>query len=307
MCFKNKMEGYVMSNRKSKIVKQRTKQRGEKERKARIKELQELREKAIQLEKKINEQKKENFKQFNLRNIKFFRHTCNFLAPFVISTGLVTGIFKLFGGGLPFHIDEIKKYKAYSLDYQTNGYVTMEEYYKLNRWFDASLPSNELIIYTPWEYRDNQYIRYKRSYNIGKIDTLDLFNAVLDEDYNYIAENLKEYDEETQFTNNIEDNEGQYYFFEASLHMLDQEDTFRHPETDLQNIIATSITLVLGLTIGGAIAHYRNFNYSDSLKNTNQDYLNRIRAIKPMQEELATTNEKILSLSRKKEGPTNEQ
>lgn len=292
-----------MSNRKTRKQKQQSEQR---RRKSQIKELQDLREKAIQLEKQIAEQKIENFKQLNIRNLRVFGNTCNFIAPFVISAGLTVGAFRLFGGGLPFHSDEIVKYKAYNLDYKTNGYVTMDESYRTNRWFDDSLPSNELTIYTPWEFKDNQYMRYKREYDISKLNTLDLFDAVLEEDYAYITNNIKEYKEEIQVANSIEETEGQDYFFEASLHMLDKEDVLKYNETNLKNTIITIIELVLGLGIGGAIAYFRNFEYLWELKDANIDYHYRIKAIKPMQEELVATNEKILSLSRKKGGTTDD-
>ena len=292
-----------MSNRKTRKQKQQSEQR---RRKSQIKELQDLREKTIQLEKQIAEQKIENFKQLNIRNLRVFGNTCNFIAPFVISAGLTVGAFRLFGGGLPFHSDEIVKYKAYNLDYKTNGYVTMDESYRTNRWFDDSLPSNELTIYTPWEFKDNQYMRYKREYDISKLNTLDLFDAVLEEDYAYITNNIKEYKEEIQVANSIEETEGQDYFFEASLHMLDKEDVLKYNETNLKNTIITIIELVLGLGIGGAIAYFRDFEYLWELKDANIDYHYRIKAIKPMQEELVATNEKILSLSRKKGGTTDD-
>lgn len=295
-----------MSNRKTKKQKIQAEQRRAKDRKSQIKGLQELREKAIQLEKRISEQKIENFKQLNIRNLRVFGNTCNFIAPFVISAGLTVGAFRLFGGGLPFHSDEIVKYKAYNLDYKTNGYVTMDESYRTNRWFDDSLPSNELTIYTPWEFKDNQYMRYKREYDISKLNTLDLFDAVLEEDYAYITNNIKEYKEEIQVANSIEETEGQDYFFEASLHMLDKEDVLKYNETNLKNTIITIIELVLGLGIGGAIAYFRDFEYLWELKDANIDYHYRIKAIKPMQEELVATNEKILSLSRKKGGTTDD-
>lgn len=295
-----------MSDRKTKKQKKQAEHRRAKERKLQIRELQELREKAIQLEKMIAEQKIENFKQFNIRNALVLVNTCNFIAPFVISASLTVGVFKLFGGGLPFHSDEIVKYKAYSLDYKTNGYVTMDESYKGNRWYDESLPANELIIYTPWKFENNQYIRYKREYDIGELSTLDLFDAVLEEDYVYITDSIKDYKEEIQVTDSIEITEGQDYFFEASLHMMDKEDVLKYNETDLKNVIITVIELVLGLGIGGAIAYFRNFEYLWELKSANDDYHCSIKAIKPMQEELIATNEKILSLSRKKGGNVND-
>lgn len=270
-----------------------------------IKELQKLREKAILLEKRIAEQQREKIKQFNIRNLKIFGITCNFVTPFLISTGVIVGTFKIFDGGLPFHVDEIKKYKTYSLDYQTSGYVTMDESYRKNRWFDNSLPSNELTIYTPWEYKDNQYIRYKRDYNIDTINTLDLFDAVLKEDYTYIKEHMKDYKEEFQVANSIEETEGQAYFIDASLHMLDKDDTLKYSETDLKNIIITIIEVALGLGIGGIAAHSRKFRYVEKIQAANRSYRYKIEVVKSMKEELTTINEKILFLSRKKGGKTN--
>lgn len=290
-----------MSNRKTRKQKQQLEQR-----KSRIKELQDLKEKKLQLEKQISEQKAENFKQLNIRNLKIFGNTCNFVAPFVITAGLTVGVFKMFGGGLPFHTDEITKYKLYNLDYQTNGYVTMEESYRTNGLLDDDLPSNELTIYTPWKYENSQYTRYKREYDIDKLNSLELFNAVLEEDYSYIEENLKDYKEEKQTVNSIDETEKMDYFFEVSLHMIDKDDTLKYNETDLKNIIVTIIELILELGISGTIAHYRKYNYLWKLERTNQDYNYRIKAIKPMQEELTLTNEKILSLSKIKKGKIND-
>ena len=301
-----------MSNLKTRKQKQQSEQR---RRKSQIKELQDLREKAIQLEKQIAEQKAENFKQLNIRNLKIFGNTCNFVAPFVITAGLTVGGFKMIGGGLPFHTDEITKYKLYNLDYQTNGYVTMEESYNKKHLLTNDLQSNELTIYTPWKYENNQYTRYKREYDIGKLDSLELFNAVLEENYSYIEENLKDYKEEIQTTNRIAIKEALDTNGPVLIEVMIGKDDKVFPmvapggaiskafdETDLKNIIVTIIELILELGISGTIAHYRKYNYLWKLERTNQDYNYRIKAIKPMQEELALTNEKILSLSRIKEG-----
>lgn len=295
-----------MSDRKTRKQKLQAEQRRTKDRKTQLQELQELKEKAVQLEEKIAKQRSENFKKFNIRNLKIFGNTCNFLMPFLISAGLTVGVFKIFNGGFPFYIDKTVKYKTYSLDYQTNGYVTMDESYRTDRWFDESLPSNKLIIYTPWELKDNQYMRYKREYDVSKLSTLDLFDAVLDEDYDYIKENIKDYNEEKQVVNSIEETEGQDYFFEASLHLLDKEDILKYNETDLKNTIITIVELVLGLGIGGTVAYFRDFEYLYELRCANNVYSRGIRAIKAMKKELTETNEKILSLSRKKGGKTNE-
>lgn len=287
-----------MSHRKTKKEKILAQQR-DKNRNQQIKELKQLK---YDLELKIAERKREDFKQLNIRNLKVFTNTCNFLAPFVISAGVTVGAFSLCGGGFPFLSDEIIKYKTYNLDFETKGYVTMYEEYRTNRWFDESLPENSLTIYSPWEKKDNQYIRFKREYDIDSLITLDLYNAVLDEDYEYIAQNLKDYQEEKQVVSEIDSKIPNDYFFEASLHMLDKEDVLKYNETDLKNIEITIIELVLGLVLGGAVAYFRDYEYLYSLERINDSYRSKIEATKLMQQELYETNEKILSLTKSKGG-----
>lgn len=290
-----------MSKRKTRKEKLKQEQRN-KTRKSQISELEELKSKALQLESKIIEQKKENFKQLNIRNLKVFVSTCNFLAPFVISANIIIGLFSLFYGGLPFYLDEITKYKVYNLDYQTNGDIAMDDEYITNRWVDNSLPENTLVTYTPWELQDGQYVRYKREYDVGKLITLDLIGAVIDEDYNYITENLEKYKEEKQVTNEINSTEDNNYFLEASLHMLDKENVLKYNETDLKNKVITIIELVLSLGIGGLIAYYRDFSYLYALKRIKNNYIERIEPLESMKQELKETNEKVLSLSKTKGG-----
>lgn len=231
--------------------------------KQQIKELERLKTRACNLEERIRIQKKENFKQLNIRNLKIFEKTLNLLAPFAIVTGITVGSFRLCGGGLPFHTDEIVKYKNCNLDYKTGSYVTMDVSYITRRWFDDTIPENKLTIYTPWEYVDNKYIRYKREYNIKKLNRLDLFDAVFEENYIYLEENELEYKEEKQTTNYLESTEEEY-IFEASLHMLDKEDILKYDETQKQNIIITIGELIFSLglvehlhTTGNLIIHMK--------------------------------------------------
>lgn len=261
-----------------------------------IEKLQALREKAVFLESEISKQKVKNHKLLKIRNLKIFGKTCNFLAPFVISTGLTVGVVKLCGGGFPFYVDEDVNYKIYNLDYQTNGYLTMDEYYTEA----VKLPENELVIYTPFEHSDNQYTRYKRQYEINEVNILDLFDAIIEEDYAYIEENLKEYKEETQIINNIDENEWKEYYIKASLHMLDKNDVLKYNETEFENTITTILDLVIGLGIGALVTHFRNFEYLRELRYINWAYHLNVKPIKPMQEELTMVNEKILSLSKGK-------
>lgn len=280
-----------------------------KKRQKQILKFQNLKLNAKELEKKIAEQKKENFKQLNIRNLKIFKNTCNFLAPFVLTTGITVGAFAALGGGLPFHLDQVVKNKTYSLEYQTNGYAVMNESYRNkfeDMWSDEEIPESELIIYTPWELKDGQYIRYKLEYNIDKLNTLDLYNAVLNEDYQYIEKNLKEYKEEIQISNKIEEFEENTYFFDANLYFEDKSDSIKYNETYLKNIIITIVELIVGIGSGAFIAWIRDFNYRYQLSSAINGYKRGIKDIRPMEEELKNTNQKILSLSKRLGGKFNE-
>lgn len=267
-------------------------------RKEKIKKLEELK---ADLEKELREQKKEKFEQFNIRNLKFLGHTCNFLAPFVLSAGITVGVFRLFGGGFPFHTDDITKYRLYNLDFDTKGYVTMDDEYRIFGILDE-LKSNSLVVYSPWEGQDGQYIRFKREYKIGTLDTLDLYNAVLNEDYSYIEQNVTDYKEEIQTSNRINEDEPNDYIIQASLHMLDKEDTLIFSETDLNNIVITIIEVVLGLGVGSLIAWKRDFEYIWEMQHVNRDYNCTIKSLNSTKEKLEDTNQKILSLTKTKDG-----
>lgn len=288
-----------MSNQNTRGQRKKDAKRGNREREERIKKLQELRREAKCLEKKMSEQKQENFKQLNIRNLKIFGNTCNFLAPFAISTGITVGAFSLFGGGLPFYKDKVIKYKVYDLDYETNGSITMDESYRTNRWIDDDLASNELVIYTPWEYSNGQYVRYKREYNVDEINTLDLFWAVLEKNYGYISEKIKDYKEEVQISDSLMTTLGEDWFVRASLHMLDEEDILDYNETNFKNIVITVAELIIGLCAGGVLVLSRNFDYFGKVEDANLDYQEYVEEIREMQKKLTMTNQKILSLSKK--------
>lgn len=294
-----------MSKRKTKKQK-RLAEQSLKERKNQLKELQELKERVEQIQKQISDYKNYNFKEFNIRNLRVVGNTCNFLMPFIVFSGLAVGLFRLFGGGLPFHVDEMVKYKLYSLNYQTNGYITMDESFRSTRLVDPAIPTSNLVIYTPWEYENNQYIRYKRNYQIDKISTLDLFDAVLDENYDFVAENLKDYEEEKQVVNSIEETEDIGYFFDANLYMLDKNITLKYNETELKNIVITIIEIVCGLGAGVLTAIFREYDYLEALNDVQREYSQNLKNIQPLQDELVIINEKILSLSRNKKGNKNE-
>lgn len=263
-----------------------------------ITELKQLKERTLKIKKEMSKNRYNNFKEFNIRNLKFFGHTCNFVMPFVVSMGLVSGGFAIFGGGLPFRTDKITKYKLYNLDYNSKAYVIMNEEYKTDRFIDNELPSSSLVIYTPYELIDNEYVRYKRVYDLEYKVTLDLYNAIINEDYSFIENNLIDYKEEKQIINKInEDNND--IIIEANLHIFDKEDKLIFDESETKNLIITIIEVILGLGIGGFATWLRDYDYIYELRHINKVYHVRIKKNDSLKKELKNTQKRILTLSNK--------
>lgn len=289
------------------MVKQKKKRRKkDKVSNEQIRKLKVLKESVDILESKFQEAKKEKNKQFHIRNLKVFYSISKFTAPFVVCSGITVGLFALFGGGTPFHVDKITKYKTYTMDYQTNGYININEEYRTNRLIDDQLPSNSLIVYTPWKLQDGQYIRVKREYDIGELTTLDLYKAVLENDYDYIIDNLKNYDEEKQVINKVNISENNNYEMKASLHIRDDNDVLKYNESMTKNIIITLIELVLGLGVGSLIAYFRDFSIFFDVREINYDYHGYTSLLKNTQIELEITKKKVLALTKSIGGKSHE-
>lgn len=267
-----------------------------------MKKLDELKETAINLENEIKQVKKENLKISSIRNLKIFGKTVNFLVPFVLATGITIGGMAFLEGGLPFYKDDVTKYKVHSLDYQTKAYTIETESYESKLWHDSSLDTNKLVVYTPWQYENNQYVRYKRSYDVKITNYKEAFDAVKNNNYKYIEEKIVEPDEEEkQIVNSIDFVSENDYVIIASLHMMDKSDLIKYKETDVENLIMTIIDLVLGLGIGGLAAWARKFEYFYEVKQINSEYKLLLKPLKPLKEKLKQTNIKIKKIGAKNE------
>lgn len=267
------------------------------EREEKLRKIEYVKSEISDIETRIVAQKKKTIKQFHIRNLKIFAHTCNLVTPFVITAGITVGVFNFFSGGLPFHIDTITKEKEFHLDYKTDSYTEMSENYARHRWIDSSLPASSLVIYTPWEKQGEEYIRFKRSYDVDDNLTGTLFNAVMDENYDYIAEILTEYEEETQTTNQINPEETNDYFFEASLHRMDSLDSLKYDETARKNMVITIVEIIITLGIGAVAVCIRDFKFGREVERENSKYQGQVITLHGLEQELQDKKEKLLSLT----------
>lgn len=264
------------------------------EEKEALNELEVLKSKVIELEEEIEKQKIENSKHLKIRNLKIFGNICNLVAPFIFTTGMTIGIFKGSVNAFPFHIDKIVNYKEYDLEFETDGDVTVVSEYRRERIF--GLPASSLVIYTPWELQDGKYVRFKREFNLEE-GTLDLYYAVLKEDYDFLFRTLGDYKEERQETNRVDLSKGNNYFCKASLHIKDDEDILQYDETKLRNIVLTIIQVALSLGVGGFLAYFRkDFDFLYEMENVKEDYNSKLLSLECKMEELENIKEMIFEV-----------
>ena len=261
-------------------------------------ELEKLKLQAANLQKSLLNWKQDRLKELANCNLRYLKHTCNFLAPYIITAGISIGLIKSLGGGFPFYRDEIKKYKVYDLELETNGYVSMNTKYRTYNLFDVPLPDNKLIIYTPWQEEEGIFTRIKKEFNLD-YPSLTLFDAVLKEDYAYILANLQEYNEVTETTNELYFPEKNAYYLEASLHLLDIGDILSYSESDFENIFDTILILLSIFGIGSAIAYKRDFDYLAELTITHNKCQSALFKIDSDKQKLANLEQEIMRLTRK--------
>lgn len=267
------------------------------ERNRKLQEIRNLKNKIAEYEKKISEQKIENFKEFHVRNLKVFAGTCNLILPFVVVGGLATGVFKFCNGGFPFYRDDITKYNRYELEYDTLNEINANIEYVRNEWWSDTLPSDSLTMYTPWEEENGSYVRYKRTYKLPEEEDYfsELYDAIFKKDYNYIIKHYNVAKEEKEVSSELFTDFNDY-IIEAKLYKIDSDDFIKFPESDCKNKIITIIEIIITLGLGGIITHVRDFDYKEYLEDVNEDYKSNKKELSLLEQEMSETKKKLLVL-----------
>ena len=255
------------------------------------KEIERLENLKNDLETMLEQEKNKKFKNL-IKGSHIFGYVCKLLAPFVLTSGITAGVSKLLGFGYPFYVDNITKYKTYSLDFDTLGSVReIEEYTKLKKWYDSSI--NSLVVYFPWQEQNGQYVRIVRKYNVKSLEPLPLFDAIMNADYGYIEQNIPDYRETIETVNYLDLEKPNDYIIEANLKFWDKEDTLVYKESDSKNMDVTKVTILMGL-IGWLLWSYHyGITCLDDIFNTFNNDEDSIEG------ELDCVNSQLLSLKRK--------
>ena len=258
-------------------------------------EIKKLEEDLIIIEHKINDYENKKIKNACLKNLKIFGSVCNFMMPFVITSGITVSGVNYLGFGLPFIKDDIRKEKRYTLDYETNGNIESEEHYI----FDSPvLSDNELTIYSPWTLtEDNLYERTIKNFDVDyDTSSVSLYNAILNEDIERIEEIYPNYTLETETTNQISSINDDY-IIDAHLDFLDSKDILTYKENSSTNIFVTFLELLICLGIPSFISYHRSFSLVDSIKNINKKNESQKEELRDLYEQLDQKQKRITNLS----------
>ena len=265
--------------------------------KTKLKEIEKLNALKLEIENELEIKRKELKKHKNIRNLKIFKGTCQLLAPLAISSVIVVGGIKLIGGGLPFFLDNEKRYKAYELDMQTNGSFFCDETYVKNEWYTDSIVSN-IKVYTPWENTDNGYKRIKRIYEFKNLKDADIYNAVKNEDYEYIFNNITDYIEEEQYIKEINKDDINNYWLSANITLIDKTEYIDVKESNDKNLTCTILDSVLCFILIFIIENLRDYRYLPDIDNIIYGYNFYKEQLAEKYAELTDVKDKILTLTK---------
>lgn len=269
----------------------------EKKRKENIQKILELKERREELEKELSVLDKEKKKRFLIKNLRIFKEACNFVMPYVVVGGVLSGFIAYSGGGWPVINDNIVKYKENDLEYSTGDDLLLESHYRTFNWGDNSLPDSTLIIKTPWKKDNDQYKRFIRTYSIPDNMDESLYEAIIKKDYQKIND-LLEYDEEVETRNTEIVNNSKNYEVEAKIYTKNIEDVLNYPESNSRNVFVTVLEAFITALFGSGLAKIRDFDFRDELRRIDNLYMYEIRMIIPVEDELLLVNEEIDRLTK---------
>ncbi len=260
------------------------------------KEMKLLENDVLELQKMIEEQKKITFKEGCIKNLKIFGSICNFTVPLIVSSGVVIGCVYLISSSLPFVKDSEELGKRYSLDYETNGKIESYEHYV--KYANCEFEDNELTISSPAILNDDEgYERVIRYYDEDNLDSVELYNAILSNDMDYINDNYTEFNEEKVVTDYLPSNADDY-IIKANLDFYVSEDYIPREESDFDNNLVTVMDIVGSLGLFAWIHHKRNFRLFFSIEKFEENYKHEVDYLDCLNKDLEEKNAKLLSLTK---------
>ena len=213
------------------------------------------------LEKRIKDVPKENFKKISIRNIKIFGRFMQMIAPYLIAAIIpFVGQSLLFD--MPFYPEEVKSPKHYMMELDNRGIEAYQSgYEKIND------EKDRVYIYSNWQEDKGMYSRTIKSYSINIDDISEIKDLVNKKDVE-IEDILGSPISNITETKNIitdEDKELDGYI-KLVYYYNDKDDYIVIKQTPGENIVFSIIYLImLGMCEYGVLKYrydLSNFSYS---------------------------------------------
>ena len=202
-----------------------------------------LESKKINLEDDLNNQKDIVACSRKNKNRTIAKGIIKMISPIVVSSFVVYGAAFVGNFGKPFVLDKEKSSKVYTLEVDAVSGLSTEESYKyITR--NTNIPNSTFEITTPWVQVNDKYERNVYKFDEKKLNDINLYNAIIDKNYDYILNNYSFKSSNIETSSTINKNNDTEII--AKIYIVDYNDNIYVYETSLKNII---ITLVEILTI----------------------------------------------------------
>lgn len=205
------------------------------------------------------ERKKEHCKTLVVQNLRLFKGMANFVMPYVLIGALTCGSFTLFNGGLPFVLDDVKKYKRYDVYCDQNVIEEMNTKYIERHWYSDVILGNKMVIYTPWTSDGRIYTRQMVTLGIDETYNEQVMDALLCGDVVKLTELLSVVRTVEESTLKEQVVDGTYYI-DATLHQINKEEMLTYPESEVKNAVITFVEALITLGVGSFAVWCRDFS-----------------------------------------------
>lgn len=229
----------------------------------RMKLLSKAKKEIEDLEKEIEHSKKVNIKIGVIRNLKISARVLQLIYPYVITAGIVSGVF-IFCGQKPFYYgDKWKTYSRVKVDFDSDGNLNKQQQYA--SFGDYTETKSSLSYSTGWEkISDNFYSHTIYEYSFRN-KTYNEVVGLFDKDPSQIEEVLGKPDSSIKETkNNLTEEElKKDHYCEAIVYYEDKNDYIMKTETKFENGVWTALDVIITIGVGAIVfkLRYENFDY----------------------------------------------
>ena len=163
--------------------------------------------------------------------------------PYLISAGVITGLFMWIGLGAPFVRDKRKAFLQKKIDIDSFGNKTL-----MTEYSNENLPDGKISYTTKWSMNeDGVYERSIKEYDISKINEQIIIESVLnDEDIKDLDEIFgKPISDKKQIAINLTEEEiNKQDCIEATIYSIDENEVMKVEESASQNVLATLVWIM---------------------------------------------------------------